>query len=146
LSEIALNIYKGVFPNKHKYVNQLKPFKSVIKQLASKSVGASRKKSLLILKHKFVPTFLRPALDIFGIMAKEFILVSKAKYEKMMNKDEDQQIKSNISTEQSTNQQTCTDTASQTGMGFFLKHSSTGEIPGILDRPPRKKEKKTLTG
>ena len=30
LSEIALNIYRGVFPNKQKYVKSLKPFRLTV--------------------------------------------------------------------------------------------------------------------
>jgi len=44
LSEVALNIYKGVFPNKQKYVKLLKPYKSLIWQKGSKSMENSKKK------------------------------------------------------------------------------------------------------
>ena len=45
LSEIALNIYKGVFPNKTSYVKPLKPYKTVIFELGSKSESIRRKKN-----------------------------------------------------------------------------------------------------
>ena len=86
-------------------------------------------------------------------MAKEFILVSRASYEKMMykdgkhekptNKDEQEDNQPNDSTEQVTNQQNSTDATTQTGMGFYVKHS-TAEIPGILDQPPKKKKKRNI--
>lgn len=44
LSEVALNIYKGVVPDKAKYVKSLIPYRSVIVQLASKSKTKSAKK------------------------------------------------------------------------------------------------------
>ena len=44
LSEVALNIYKGLFPNKQKYVKSLKRYRSVIHQIGSKSVGVAKKK------------------------------------------------------------------------------------------------------
>lgn len=63
LSEVALNIYKGVFPNRQKYVNSLKPHKSIIFRLGSKSVGALRKKQLLIRNNKLIPNLIRPVID-----------------------------------------------------------------------------------
>ena len=63
LSEIALNIYKGVFPNKKKYVKPLEPFKSFISDLASKSVSTNRKRKILIRYNKVLPSLLRPVLD-----------------------------------------------------------------------------------
>ena len=63
LSEVALNIYKGVFPNKQKYVNSLKPYKAVIYQLGSKLVGVRRKKQLLSRHKKLITNLLRPVLD-----------------------------------------------------------------------------------
>ena len=63
LSEIALNIYKGVFPNKKKYVKPLESFKSIIWKLGSKSVSRHKKKKLLIRYNKVLPSLLRPVLD-----------------------------------------------------------------------------------
>ena len=45
LSEVALNIYKGVFPNKQKYVKLLKPYKSLIWQIGSKSMKTLKKRN-----------------------------------------------------------------------------------------------------
>lgn len=44
LSEIALNIYKGIFPNKTKYVKALAPYRSVIFRLGSKTENHRSKK------------------------------------------------------------------------------------------------------
>lgn len=63
LSEVALNIYKGVFPNKKKYIKSLKPYKSIVYQLGTKSVGVRKKKQLLIRHNKLIPNLLRPVMD-----------------------------------------------------------------------------------
>lgn len=82
-------------------------------------------------------------------MAKEFILVPKLQYEKLMNKVDvmtsdpsTQKVSENTSTGQISNDKTCTDASSQIGSGLFVKQTSDGEIPGILDQPPRKKRRK----
>lgn len=63
LSEVALNIFKGVFPNKQKYLKTLKPYKSVLYQLGSKSLGVRKKKQLLIRYNNLIPHLLGPLLD-----------------------------------------------------------------------------------
>lgn len=63
LSEIALNIFKGVFPNREKYVNTLKPYKQTIARLAHKSESKVQKKKLLLRNVKIIPKLLRPVLD-----------------------------------------------------------------------------------
>lgn len=63
LSEVALNIYKGVFPNKQKYIKSLNPYKSIVYQLGTKSVGVRKKKQLLIRHNKLIPNLLRPVMD-----------------------------------------------------------------------------------
>lgn len=63
LSEIALNIYKGIFPNKEKYVKTLKPYRLLIASLAHKSESRDRKKKLLLRHAQILPKFLRPVLD-----------------------------------------------------------------------------------
>lgn len=62
LSEIALNIFKGVFPNRKKYVKTLKPYKQIIARLAHRSESKVKKK-LLLRNVKIIPNFLRPVLD-----------------------------------------------------------------------------------
>jgi hypothetical protein len=63
LSEVAPSIYKGVFPNKHKYVKVLKPYKSLIWQIGSKSIENSQKMKLLIKKQNIIQLLLQPVLD-----------------------------------------------------------------------------------
>lgn len=60
-SAIALNIYKGVFLNKTKYVNTLKPFKSIVFRLGS--VSSQKKKTILIRYQKIIPLLIRPVLE-----------------------------------------------------------------------------------
>jgi hypothetical protein len=57
------NIYKDVFPNKHKYVKVLKPYKSLIWQIGSKFMENSQKIKLLIKKQKIIQLLLQPVLD-----------------------------------------------------------------------------------
>lgn len=63
LSEIALNIYKGVFPNKKKYVNTLKPYRSIIYKLGVKSTSRNNKKQLLVRNRKFLRQLLQPVQE-----------------------------------------------------------------------------------
>lgn len=63
LSEIALNIYKGIFPNRVKYVKHLAPYKSVILRLGSKTEKYRDKKKLLVRYHKIIPNIVKPALE-----------------------------------------------------------------------------------
>lgn len=68
-------------------------------------------------------------------MAKEFILVSKARYEELINKNPTtlpQQTKHDIPLK---------DVSLQTGNGHFVSQITEGKIPGILDRPPKWREK-----
>ena len=55
LSEIALNIYKGVFPHREKYVKSLKPYKLIIARLAHRSESKAKKKKLLLRHAHFFP-------------------------------------------------------------------------------------------
>ena len=63
LSEIALNIYRGVFPNKQKYVKSLKPFRSTVFYLGSKTVSRRDKKEILLRHNGLIPSLVRPVLD-----------------------------------------------------------------------------------
>lgn len=62
LSEIALNIFKGVLPHRENYVKTLKPYKLIIARLAHKSESGAQKKKLLLQNVKVVPKLLRPVL------------------------------------------------------------------------------------
>ena len=60
MSEVAPNIYKGVFLNKHKYVKVMKPYESLMWQIWSKSMENSQKMKLLIKKQKIIQLLLQP--------------------------------------------------------------------------------------
>jgi len=60
---VALNVFKGVFPNKQKYVKLLKPYKPLIWQIGSKSMENSQKKKLLIKKQNNIQLLLGPVLN-----------------------------------------------------------------------------------
>ena len=63
LSEIALNIFKGVFPHREKYAKTLEPYKLIIARLAHKSKSKAQKKKLLLRNVKVVQKLLKPVLD-----------------------------------------------------------------------------------
>ena len=63
LSEIALNIFKDVFPHREKYVKTLKPYILFIARLAHRSESKAQKKKLLLRHVKILPKLLRPVLD-----------------------------------------------------------------------------------
>lgn len=63
LSEIALNILRGVFPHKNKYVKTLKPYRLIIARLAHRSESKVQKKKLLLSHIKIIPKLLKPVLD-----------------------------------------------------------------------------------
>lgn len=63
LSEIALNIYKGVFPNKAKYVNSLKPYRPIIYTLGAKSTSRRKKQQLLVRNRKLLRQLLQPVQE-----------------------------------------------------------------------------------
>lgn len=70
LSEVALNIYKGIFPNTQTYVEALKPYRSPMYRLGSKYVQQSQKKTLLKRYNKIIPSLLRPVFGVFIDMSK----------------------------------------------------------------------------
>lgn len=64
LSEIALNIYKGVFPNTQSYIKALKSFKRSVLRLGDKTINNSEKKRLLLKRRHFLPKLLKPVIEI----------------------------------------------------------------------------------
>jgi hypothetical protein len=66
-------------------------------------------------------------------MAKEFILVPKARYEELINKNPT--TFEHLLPQQMTHDIPSMDVSSQTGNGHFVTQTTEGKIPGILDRP-----------
>ena len=64
-------------------------------------------------------------------MAKEFILVPKARYEELINKNPT--IFEHLLPQQMTHDIPLMDVSSQTGNGHFVNQTTEGKIPGILD-------------
>lgn len=62
ISEIALNIIKGIFPNTSSYVKTLKPYKSIFVRLSSKREANKHKRELLLRFPKLLPLLIKPAL------------------------------------------------------------------------------------
>ena len=63
LSEIALNIFKGVLPHREKYAKILQPYKSIIARLAHKFETKAQKRKLLLRNVKLIPKLLKPILE-----------------------------------------------------------------------------------
>jgi hypothetical protein len=72
-------------------------------------------------------------------MAKEFILVPKARYEKLINKNPT--TFEHLLPQQMTHDIPLMDVLSQMGNGHFVNQTTEGKIPGILDRPPKRRER-----
>jgi hypothetical protein len=94
---------------------------------------------LLIKKQKLIQLLLQTFIRLFEVMATEFILVPKARYEELINKNPTtfehllpQQMKHDIP---------LMDVSSQTGNGHFVNQTTEVKIPGILDRPQKRRKK-----
>jgi len=72
-------------------------------------------------------------------MAKEFILVPKARYEELLNKNPT--TSEQLLPQQMTHDKPLVDASSQTGNGHFVNQTTEGKIPGILDRPSKRRNK-----
>lgn len=62
ISEIALNIIKGIFPNKVTYIKALVPYKSLLVRLSSKKKTFANKKKLLLRYPQILPRIVKPVL------------------------------------------------------------------------------------
>lgn len=64
LSEIALNVYRGVLELSQQHINKLRPYELNIRGLASRSVTHARKKKILTRKHSLIPLLIKPVLHL----------------------------------------------------------------------------------
>ena len=64
ISEITLNIVKGVLPVSKRTLTKLRKWKSQVKDLASKKTSLKAKKQLLTDNRELIRIILRPLIDI----------------------------------------------------------------------------------
>ena len=64
LSEIALNIYRGVLELSPHHIRKLKPYKLNIRALYSRSIGHRRKKNILARHPILISLLIKPVLSL----------------------------------------------------------------------------------
>ena len=64
LSEIALNIYRGVLALNPHHIRKLRQYKLNIRALSSRSVGRRRKRNILIRHPILISLLLKPILSL----------------------------------------------------------------------------------
>lgn len=65
--EIVLNIYKGTIPVSKAFVDKLRPYRTVLSSLSSRSDTHRRKRILLYRNQKLLPLLLRPILKYLNV-------------------------------------------------------------------------------
>ena len=64
ISEIALNVIKGIIPLSSHEIDNLRRWKPFVRKLISTSYGVNKKRDLLVKYPKLVRLILKPLLDI----------------------------------------------------------------------------------
>lgn len=64
LSEIALNIYRGVLHMSIHHIRKLRPYQLNIRALCSRSIAHRRKKNILVRHPILVPLLIKPILTL----------------------------------------------------------------------------------
>ena len=64
ISEIALNVIKGIIPLTKNEIENLRKWKPYIKKLISISLGVNKKREMLLKNTKLVKIILKPLLDV----------------------------------------------------------------------------------